>query len=247
MENKPNRIALLFWENLPSSQAGECFEFEATSKQHVWRAGRDPRHCAPSLCFQAKKGQLSPISRIHFTLYCENKSDWFIIDGGVYSGEQLHRHSTNGVWVKTGAKWEHIKTQKKIEPGSLIWLGNDYRIVVVSDCSNTTLGSFYWEDQNWPDGKPKAEQRPNLAPSTEKDLAKQANVTGWAVLLDIVNWYQEKPTSAMDLVHRAVMLLAIVQLAAISAMVFYFWKIHPNTDHGHNQSRGLIEIARDQR
>ena len=228
------KIALLFWEHFPCKQAGECLEFVATDKKYVWKGGRDPKECDPEIHIESKW-----ISRIHFTLYNRGEK-WFLIDGGIYRGEQVVHPSSNGVHIKNGSRWEHVGGQAEIKPGTLIWLGVGFRIVAISDCSNTTLGQFYWVDDNWP-RLDKPQKKSNVEPDINKELVDHASVNGWAVLLDLLNWLQEKPTDRLDLIYKLFIIAVFIQLASIAVFVFYLWRVHPR--HQPQQSSQLIEIS----
>lgn len=218
-----NKIALLFWEEAPCEQSGKCIEFVATAKKRVWKGGRDPKECDSEIFINNKW-----ISRIHFTLYSRDNK-WHIIDGGVYKDEEVVRPSSNGVWIKSGSKWERIGGQAEIKSGTLIWLGVGFRIVAIADCSNTTLGQFYWVNDNWPRlDKPKSS---NVEPAIKKELVNNASVNGWSVLLDLINWLQEKPADRLDLIYKLIILGAMIQLAAIAAFAFYLWRVHPRHQH----------------
>ncbi|MBT9316269.1 FHA domain-containing protein [Leptothoe spongobia] len=244
MEPKSSsKIALLFWDNAPCDQAGTCVEFEPTVEKHVWRAGRDAKQCDPGLHI---KNAL--ISRIHFTLFFhpEDKK-WFLIDGGVYKdggqAEHFVRPSSNGIRIKTKREWERISGQAEISVGTLIWLGPDFRIAVVEDCSDITVGQFYWLDENWPNFDRVSKVK--IEPKIEEELISQAEVTGWAIVLDIVNWLQEKPANRTELLYKLVVIACMLQAMIILAVAVVVWKIYPSLHKKQNDSRVRVELVRD--
>ncbi|MEM9804046.1 MAG: hypothetical protein AAF959_02115 [Cyanobacteria bacterium P01_D01_bin.56] len=237
-EDAPTTLSLLFWEHFPGAYGGECVLLNPNEKKYSWTAGRKSSY---PVDFAFEVGaEKSALSRLQFTIYYDRRrKEWLLIDGGVYQGDEFPTRSKNGFKIKYGnphlsrqktapGEWLKISGgQTLIAPGDFIWLCPGYRIIIGTDCEDTTVGGFLWEDSHWEVYENYKDPHPVIDTDVVKDLRQKPHIGPWEVIADWTEWLQSPPKNSVDLINRC---LVGLFLLAILGMGLTYWHLRSGGD-----------------
>lgn len=198
------KLCLYFSQDFCESQhQGHYYELDPnsgadTTPRTKWLIGRMTGQVSSVACDVILTNRI--FSRIHCTiLYDWSIGRWWLLDGGIYPGEDLVTPSRNGVWVnrKRVPTGDLPRGGVQLEPGDFIQLSKALPSeikVLASD--KDTIGGDHSEDD-----EPDRHHYPT---------------TQWDVIQDIVDWFQSPFTGPGDVFRRGVILLVVIVVVAIA-------------------------------
>lgn len=204
MNQDHEKLCLYFSQDFcDSAHQGHYYELDPnsgsdTTPRTKWTIGRMTGQVSSTACDIILTNRI--FSRIHCTIiYDWAIGHWWILDGGIYPGEDIPTPSRNGVWVnrRRVPQGDLPRGGVQIEPGDVIQLSKALPSeikVLASD--KDTIGGDHDEDEPHP---------PKLHPTTQ-----------WDVVQDIVDWLQSPFTGPGDVFRRGVILLVVIVVVALA-------------------------------
>jgi len=203
-----SKLCLYFSQDFIEAQhQGHYYELDPmsgseTTPRTKWLIGRMTGQVHGTACDIILTNRL--FSRIHCTiLYDWAAGDWWVLDGGIYPGEEILTPSRNGVWVNRRRVPAGDLSQGgvQIEPGDTIQLSKAVaaEIRVLASDKDTIGGDDAVSDS---------------------ELNQKHPATVWDVLIDIVDYFQSPIRGMGDLAWRLVLLFGLGVICAV--LIAYF-------------------------